>query len=99
MDLSEKQRKFLRGRAHSLHPLVTVGQSGLTDAVIAEAARALTDHELIKVRVRATERAERDAMLAALGLRTGAALVTRVGHVAVLYKPHPELPRLVIPDA
>jgi len=99
MQLSEKQRKFLRGRAHSLHPLVTVGQSGLTDAVVIEAQRALHDHELIKVKVRAAEREARDAVLAALGQRTGAALVTRVGHVAVLYKPHPELPRLLIPDA
>ena len=96
--LTEKQLKFLRGKAHPLNPIILVGQAGLTDAVVAETDRALADHELIKVKVRGADRAARDAMLATLGTRTGSALVTRIGHVAVLYRRHPTLPRLVIPD-
>jgi RNA-binding protein len=49
--LSEKQLRFLRGRAHALRPVIQVGQQGLTEGVRAETARALGDHELIKVRV------------------------------------------------
>ncbi len=97
--LSERQRKFLRGRAHPLHPVVRIGQSGLTDAVAAETARALHDHELIKIKVRGSDRASRDALLEQLIAQTGSTLVTRIGHVAVLYKRHPRRPRLVIPDA
>ena len=97
--LSEKQRKFLRGRAHPLSPVVMVGNAGLTDAVVAETARALLDHELIKVKVRGADREARDLLLSQLETRTGSTLVTRIGHVAVLYRRHPELPRLVIPDA
>lgn len=98
-ELSERQRKFLRGRAHPLDPVVLIGQSGLTDAVAAETARALADHELIKVKVRGADRAGRDAMFERLAAQTGSTLVTRVGHVAVLYKRHPQMPRIVIPDA
>jgi RNA-binding protein len=98
-ELSERQRKFLRGRAHPLNPVVMIGQSGLTDAVAAETARALADHELIKVKVRGADRDSRDAMLERLAAQTGSQIVTRIGHVAVLYKRHPQLPRIVIPDA
>lgn len=97
--LSEKQLKFLRGKAHPLNPVILIGQAGLTDGVVAETVRALADHELIKVKVRGADRDARDAMLEQLVKRTDSALVTRIGHVAVLYRRHPELPKLVIPDA
>jgi RNA-binding protein len=97
MDLSEKQLRFLRGRGHPLKPVVLIGKTGLTAAVIAETQRALEDHELIKVRVRAGSRDERDAMLAELVGATKSALVSRIGHVGLLYRERSALPRLVLP--
>ena len=99
MMLTEKQLRFLRGKAHALRPVVMLGHKGLTDNVVAEAAQALRDHELIKVRVRAADREQRETMLAQLGARTECALVTRIGHVAVLYRAAEPIPRLVLPDA
>lgn len=96
--LSERQKKHLRRLAHPLHPLVTLGQSGLTDAVVEETERALADHELVKVRARAADRDSRDAMLVELAQRTDSTLVQRIGHVAVLYRPDRELPRILLPD-
>lgn len=98
MELTEKQRKHLRGLAHPLNPVILIGGGGVTEGVIAETARALHDHELIKVKVRGAERADRDAMLERLAAATQSALVTRIGHVAVLYRPRPGNPRIVIPD-
>lgn len=98
MQLTEKQRRHLKGLAHPLRPGVLMGQSGLTDAVVVETARALADHELIKVRLPGLERTQRDAALQALAERTGSALVTRIGHVAVLYRRGEPLPRIVLPD-
>jgi len=98
MQLSEKQRRHLKGLAHPLKPVILMGNSGLTDAVVAETDRALADHELIKVRLPGQGRDERDAALASLAQRTASAMVTRIGHVAVLYRPHPQLPRIVLPD-
>jgi RNA-binding protein len=97
MELTEKQRRHLKGLAHPLKPVILMGNSGLTAAVVSETDRALTHHELIKVRLPGQERAERDAALADLASRTGSALVTRIGHVAVLYRPHPELPKIILP--
>ena len=96
--LSEKQLRFLRGKAHALKPVVMLGQKGLTDTVVMETMQALRDHELIKVRVRAPDRAQRDSILSALVARAACELVTRIGHVAVLYRPTTRLARLVLPD-
>ncbi len=99
MDLTEAQRRFLRGRAHALKPVVQVGNSGLTEAVALETERALHDHELIKVRARGSERAARQELFAQLAARTGSALVQQIGHVAVLYRPRPGAAKLLLPDA
>jgi RNA-binding protein len=97
MQLTEKQRRHLKGLAHPLKPVILMGNAGLTEGVVAETDRALTDHELIKVRLPGQDRVQRDAALAQLATRTSSAMVTRIGHVAVLYRPHPELARIVLP--
>ena len=97
-ELSERQRKHLRGLAHALKPVVRLGNAGVTPAVLAETARALEDHELIKVKAPAGDRVARDALFAALARDSGSALVHRIGNVAVLYRPHADLPRILIPD-
>jgi len=98
MSLTDPQRRFLKGRAHPLKPVIQVGGAGLTEALVKETQRALHDHELIKVRFRASERSARDALVAELAQRTDSALVDRIGHVAVLYRARTP-PKLLIPDA
>lgn len=98
MTLSEKQKKHLRRLGHPLHAIVALGQSGLTEAVVQEMDRALTDHELVKVRARSGERAARDEMLDQLAARTRSTLVQRIGNVGLFYRPDAQLPRIVLPD-
>src|SRR5450631_1583304 len=98
MNLSEKQKKYLRRLAHPLHPIVMLGNAGLTDGVLAEFDRALADHELIKVSVRVGDRALRNSALASLSERTSSELVQRVGHVGVFYRSRPNSAKIIIPD-
>ena len=51
MAVNDKQRRYLKGLAHPLKPVVMIGNSGLTPAVLNEIEQALSHHELIKVRV------------------------------------------------
>jgi len=81
---------MLKGRAHALEPVVQIGHDGLTDAVLGEIDRALTAHELIKVRAGGHERGDRAALLAAICASTGAASVQQVGKIMVLWRPRPE---------
>jgi len=83
-------RKRLRQIAHHLHPVVIIGDAGVSDAVIAETDRALTDHELIKVKVNAEDREDRQALGAALTDACRAEVVQRIGKVLVLYRHNPE---------
>ena len=89
VSLTPRERTHLKARAHPLEPVVKVGNAGLTDQVMAEIDRALTAHELIKVRVAGADREAREAMCDAICARTDAAEVQRVGKVIVLWRPRP----------
>ena len=69
MTLSEKQKKHLRRLAHPMNPIVMLGNAGLTDAVVSELERALSDHELVKVSARVGDRHARNDALASLAAR------------------------------
>ena len=88
--LTSRDRQKLKARAHALEPVVQVGQAGVTDKVAQELDRALTAHELIKVKVTAADRDEREALCEDIIARANAAEVQRVGKVLVLYRPRPE---------
>jgi RNA-binding protein len=99
MALSEKQKKHLRRLAHPMNPIVMLGNAGLTDGVVNELERALSDHELVKVAARVGDRDARDAALSALAARTMSEIVQRIGHVGVFYRRSKILPKIVVPDA
>lgn len=95
--LTSAQTRFLRGQAHDLKAMLQVGGKGLTDALLAELDLALEHHELIKVKIGADDREARDSMIAELAERTEAALVQRIGHTAVLYRPSKDKRQIVLP--
>jgi len=98
MPLTNQQTKHLKRLAHHLAPVVIVGQHGLTEGVLNEVAVSLEAHELIKVKVNAADREEREAMLAAIAASASAELVQRIGHVAVFYRANPGHPRISLPQ-
>lgn len=95
--LTSAQTRFLRGQAHDLKAMLQVGGKGITEALVAEVELALEHHELIKVKVGAADRDARDTMIDDLLGRTGAALVQRIGHTAVLYRPSKDKRQIVLP--
>jgi len=90
VSLTPRERARLKARAHPLEPVVHVGSAGLTDTVAAEVDRALTAHELIKVRIAGPDRDAREALCEAICARADAARVQRVGKVLVLWRPRPD---------
>jgi RNA-binding protein len=87
--LTPRERAHLKARAHALEPVVHIGGSGATERVVAEIDRALTAHELIKVKINADDRADRAALGEDICERTGATAVHRVGKVLILWRPRP----------
>ena len=90
MQLSEAQKKYLRGLGHQLKPTIMVGESGLSESLLREYEATLAHHELIKVRVRVGDREARDAMIERLCKDSSATLVQRIGNVALVYRAKPE---------
>lgn len=90
MSITEKQKRWLKQQVHHLKPVVTVGQHGITEAVLAEIEIALTHHELLKIKVNAGDRDERDSAVALIRERTRADLITRIGNVAAFYRHNPK---------
>ena len=84
--LNAAERKALKAKAHKLEPVVHIGAKGLTDEVVAEIERALSAHQLIKVRAGSLERDARDEALSAICEKTGADAVQQVGKVFVLFR-------------
>ena len=88
--LTARESARLKARAHALEPVVQIGNSGVTDNLVAEVDRALTAHELIKVRIPLEDREEHATIGAELCARTGAAAVHLVGKVIILWRPRPK---------
>lgn len=97
MQLTELQKKFLRREAHSLKPVIAVGDKGITEALLAEVKGAIDHHELIKIRIRAGDREQRDSAIQTIIAASDASLVSRVGNVAAIYRPRKKKPRIVLP--
>lgn len=83
------QRRHLRGLAHGLQPVVTIGKDGLSDAVVAKTEAELVAHELIKVRF-GDWKDEKRELLEELAARTRAEQVGLVGHVGILFRQNRE---------
>ncbi|MCK5729073.1 MAG: YhbY family RNA-binding protein [Methylococcales bacterium] len=86
--MNPADKKSLKAKAHSLKPVVMIGQSGLSDSVLAEIKSALLTHELIKIKIRA-ERDQRKQMSAQICLKTHAELVQTIGQISIIYKSNP----------
>ena len=90
--LTPTERRALRARAHPLHPIVMIGEAGLTPAVLHEIELALKSHELIKVRVLGDDRQRRRRMPEEICAALDASPVQHIGKIIVLFRPRPEEP-------
>lgn len=88
-ELKGFQKKYLRGRAHTLKPLVWVGREGVSASVVASVDQALTDHELIKIRFHDHKEQKKD-LAVHMAQEVEGALVGMIGHVAILFRAHPD---------
>jgi RNA-binding protein len=95
LQLSSVARRELRARAHSLNPVVSIAENGLTDAVLKEIDVNLNAHELIKIRVYGDSREVRIAHLEKICSELGAAAVQHIGKLLVVYRPAPAAPAAV----
>ena len=89
-ELNGRQKRKLKSLAHNLKPVVQIGQKGLSEGLIKAVNKALTDHELIKVKFVDFKEEKRELAAEVCG-GTGSILVDMIGNIAILYRENPEL--------
>ena len=97
MSLTSSQKRYLRGLAHDLKPVIMTGNKGVTPALLKEFAGALDHHELVKVKLGSEDRDERAAQIAELAEGANAQVVQSIGRVACFYRRNEEQPKLALP--
>ncbi|MFW7377736.1 MAG: ribosome assembly RNA-binding protein YhbY [Oligoflexus sp.] len=97
MKLNNKQKKFLKGKAHDLPAVVYVGNNGISEGVLREINQTLDCHELIKIKVRCDDQESMQSLVEEIQAQASANLVQVIGHTVVLYRaakePQIQLPR------
>lgn len=89
--LTGQARKYLRGLAHSLKPVVLIGQKGTSPSVSQALEQALLKHELVKVKfIEGKTKDKKAQKISILEQDTGATMVGMIGHIAIFYRPHPD---------
>lgn len=88
--LTNADIKYFRGIGHHLNPIVTIGEKGITPNVIEEIGRALTDHELIKVKIPAGSKEERETMAQTIAELSEATLINQIGRICLILRKNPE---------
>lgn len=96
LNLTPGQRRFLRAQAHSLNPVVLIGDAGLTEAVMKEIERSLNSHELIKIKVANGDHEQREKILIEICNTLEAAPAQHIGKTLVIYKAA-KTPKLALP--
>jgi RNA-binding protein len=86
MNLTTKQKQYLKGLAHDKKAIVQLGNNGLTEGVVVEIDSALSHHELIKVKIPTDDKQEKQLIADAIARETGAVNIQIIGHVLILYK-------------
>jgi RNA-binding protein len=95
--LTGKQRHHLRGLGHDLKPIVLVGKDGIDDGVIAAVDQALTDHELVKIKIGESAELDRHEAAEAIAKRTHSEVAQVLGNTVLLYRADPEEPKIAFP--
>ena len=97
MELTAKQRQYLRALAHAQKPLVQIGTKGVGESVIEQIRAQLQAHELVKIRFNTESAVEPEEVAADLALQTKSQLVQQSGRVLVLYRRHDQKPKIELP--
>ncbi len=85
VDLTGKEKKYLRGLAHELEPIVFVGKQGITNNIIVAINDAIDANELIKIKFQ-DFKDEKKELSKSLAEQSKTELCGLVGNIAIFYR-------------
>jgi len=84
--LTTSQKKYLRGIAHNINPMIIIGANGVTESLMKELESTLEHHEILKIKMASADRDDRKQIVDYLLEQTGALLVQSIGKICVIYR-------------
>ncbi|MDX1353104.1 ribosome assembly RNA-binding protein YhbY [Thiomicrorhabdus sp. Kp2] len=84
--LTTNQKKFLRGIAHNINPMIIIGANGVTESLMKELESTLEHHEILKIKMASADRDDRKQIIDYILEQTGALLVQSIGKICVIYR-------------
>jgi RNA-binding protein len=86
MNINLSKKKLLRAQGHKLKPIITISDKGLSEALITEFEKTIDHHELIKIRIRNSDRKSRINTLEELCGITKSVLISSIGNTAIIFR-------------
>lgn len=99
LELSGKEKSYLRGLGHHLKAILQIGKEGISEAFIGNLQRELTHHELVKVKILDNSPGDKKVFSAPLEKEAGVRVVGTIGKTLLLYKPFDEEPQIELPKS
>lgn len=98
MELTSKQRAYLKSLAQKIDPIFQLGKNGLTPEVTEAVGQALDARELIKISVLQNCLEDPRDMAGRLADRTKSVVVQVIGKKIILYKPAKKNPKITLSE-
>ncbi len=99
MELTSKQRAYLKSLANNIDPILQVGKSSLTPEFTSSVSDAFNTRELLKIAVLKNCIDDPRQIAEAVAERTHSTVVQVIGKKIILYKPDKKNPKIILPKA
>lgn len=99
MELTSKQRAYLKSLASNLNPVFQIGKASVTPEITEAVIECFNNNELIKLAVLKNCDDDARAIAEVLADRTHSTVVQVIGKKIVLYKPDKDKPKIELPSA
>ena len=95
--LTGKQKRYLRGLASLLNPVVIIGKEGFKEEVIIEIINGIKANELVKIKVGKNSPQEIEEIIEIFNEENVGEVVQIVGRSIVLYKQNKKENKIILP--
>lgn len=99
MEITSKQRAYLKSLANGIAPIFQVGKASLTPEFTASINDAFNTRELLKIAVLKNCADDPKELAQMIAERTHSNVVQVIGKKIILYKPDKKDPKIVLPAA
>ena len=90
MKIKQSEKKALKAAGHNLKPVITIGMNGLSESLLSEFEKTIDHHELIKIRIRISDKSSRKELIKELCDKSKSQVVSTVGSTAVVFRKNPK---------